>query len=410
MTRPLLFLFSILITCLSSVPLHGTDLTGKWTSEFDSYIGLQKYVFIFKTENDQLTGTASYDHSMGKGTATLQTIELEGDKVSFTESFNAQGMDLTITYQGTLTDQEIRLSRQVGDLATEQLVAKRAPIPHVDERGLWIAPHPERNIPILPALAAPEDTSFYSERDVPHGKVEIVRYPLSAGGDKQMHVYTPPGYEPTNSATRYPVLYLNHGGGENDSHWTESGKTNYILDNLIADGLARPMIVVMPNTSGVVSGNVPQLGKDDACTAEYLQDILPYVDSHYRTDPRRESRAIAGLSMGGFVTLNTGFSHLETFGELYVYSSGYWPAMVEQFEQKFAPILNDPAINEKFYIPIYFGVGETDIAMANSMKTEAVFARHGIRRFSVLSSHGHEWLNWRRYLHQTAQIMFPADR
>lgn len=285
--------------------------------------------------------------------------------------------------------------------------ADPAPVPHVDANGMWIAPPPAHPIPILPALAAPDDTSFYAERDVPHGRVEIVRYPLSAGGDKQMHVYTPPGYNPDDAATRYPVLYLNHGGGENDSHWTASGHAHHILDNLIAEGRARPMIIVMPNTGGVVSGEVPQLGEDDACTVEYLQDIIPFVDAHYRTDPRRESRAVAGLSMGGFVTLNTGFSHLETFGELYVFSSGYWPGMVAQFEENFAPLLNDPAINEKFYMPIYFGVGETDIAMVNSMKTEAVFARHGIRRFSVLSSHGHEWLNWRRYLHQTAQIMFP---
>ena len=286
--------------------------------------------------------------------------------------------------------------------------ADSTPLPHVDEGGRWIASAPAHAIPILPALAAPDDTSFHAERDVPHGTVAIVRYPLASGGDKQMHVYTPPGYDPADTDTRYPVLYLNHGGGENDTHWTASGHAQLILDNLIADGLARPMIIVMPNTGGVVSGNVPKLGEDDACTTEYLRDILPYVDSHYRTAPRRESRAIAGLSMGGFVTLNTGFSHLETFGELYVYSSGYWPAMIEPFEQNFASILNDPAINEKFHMPIYFGVGETDIAMVNSMKTEAVFARHGIRRFSVLSSHGHEWLNWRRYLHQTAQIMFPV--
>ncbi len=281
--------------------------------------------------------------------------------------------------------------------------------PHVDEGGRWIATLPEHPVPILPALPEPDDTSFYAERDVPHGEVQIVSYPLTSGGEKQMHLYLPPGYS-KDDGLRYPVLYLNHGGGENDSHWTASGFTHNILDNLIADSKARPMIVVMPNTSGVVSGTPAKPGEDDACTREYLQDIIPYVDSHYRTIPNRESRAVAGLSMGGFVTLNTGFSHLETFGELYVFSSGYWPNMLPEFEENFAEILNDPAINERFHVPIYFAAGETDIAMVNSMKTEAIFSSHGIRHYSVLSSHGHEWLNWRRYLYQTAQIMFPNYR
>ena len=280
--------------------------------------------------------------------------------------------------------------------------------------GIYIVPPPAHPVPILPALPAPGDTTFYAERDVPHGKVEIVHYKTSTGAEKQLHVYLPPGYG-TSGDVRYPVLYLNHGGGENDSHWTATnpksgGFANLILDNLIAAGKARPMIIVMSNTSGVVSGTPPKLGEDDPCTQEYLKDILPFVDGHYRTRPDRENRAIAGLSMGGFVVLNTGLTHLETFGELYVFSSGYWPDMLTAFKANIAPLLNQPGINDRFRMPIYFAVGETDIAYLNSMKTLAVFANHGIRNFSVLSSNGHEWLNWRRYLWQTAQIMFPEDR
>lgn len=280
-----------------------------------------------------------------------------------------------------------------------------SPKPHINEHGLWIAQPPDLPVPILPALPNPEDTSFYEKKDVPHGTVSVVLYPMQDGAEKQMHVYLPPGYN--DSSRRYPVLYLNHGGGENDSHWTKSGYTHLILDNLIAEGKAQPMIIVMPNTSGVVSGTPPEPGIDDACTQEYLNQILPFVDSTYRTLPTRENRAVAGLSMGGFVPLNTGLSHLETFGELYVFSSGYWPEMLPAFEENFRAILDDPDINQKFLVPIYFGVGETDIALVNSMKTESVFSSRGIRHYSVLSSHGHEWLNWRRYLYQTAQVMFP---
>ncbi len=289
--------------------------------------------------------------------------------------------------------------------ATPKAATKTAP-----RRGGFSAPPAPRNpVPILPALPAPKEVAFYATNDVPHGRVEVVQYPTTAGTDKRMHVYLPPGYG-TEAERRYPVLYLNHGGGEDDSHWTAKGFTQCILDNLIAAGKARPMIVAMPNTARVVSGKPPKPGEDDACTQEYLRDILPYVDGHYRTRTNRESRAVAGLSMGGFVTLNTGLTHLETFGELYVFSSGYWPDQLPVFKENIGALLSQTNINARFRMPIYFGVGETDIAYLNSMRTMAVFNDHGIRTFSVLSSHGHEWLNWRRYLWQTAQIMFPEDQ
>ena len=187
-------------------------------------------------------------------------------------------------------------------------------------------------LPILPALAARDDAGFYAEADVPHGKVEQATYKNYAGQDKRMHVYLPPGYEKDADA-KYPVLYLNHGGGDDDSKWTSTdprsgGHAQFILDNLIAAGKAKPMIVVMPNTRGIASPNPPKPGEDDACTQEYLKDIIPYVEGHYRAKPGRENRALAGLSMGGFVVMNTGLSHLDTFGELYVYSSGYFPDQV----------------------------------------------------------------------------------
>jgi enterochelin esterase-like enzyme len=274
--------------------------------------------------------------------------------------------------------------------------------------GSYIVPPPAHPVAILPALPAQDDKSFYTERAVPHGRVEIVQYQTSAGVQRQMHVYLPPGYDAALDR-RYPVLYLNHGGGENDGHWVSSGFANCILDNLIAEGKARPMIIVMPNTSHLVTGTPPKSGEDDDCTREYLKDILPFVDGRFRTRPEREGRALAGLSMGGFVVLNTGLTHLETFGELYVFSSGYWPDMLTQFKENIKPVLSDPAINGRLRTPVYFGVGETDIAYLNSMKTLAILNSYGIRTFSVLSSKGHEWLNWRRYLYQTAQIMFPED-
>lgn len=265
-------------------------------------------------------------------------------------------------------------------------------------------------LPTLCALPPLDDTSFYEVREVPHGKVEPVSYVNFSGTDKRMHVYLPPGYD-ADSTTRYPVLYLNHGGGDDDSKWTNTerngGHAHVILDNLITEGKAKPMIVVMPSTRGIATANPPPENEDDACTQEFLKDIIPYVDSHYRTVASREGRALAGLSMGGFVVMHTGLPHLDTFSELYVYSSGHFPDGRSQFEDRFKALFSDPETNNRFRVPIYFAAGETDIALRNGQGDLAIINKYGLRNFWVLSTGGHEWANWRRYLYQTAQIMFP---
>ena len=267
-------------------------------------------------------------------------------------------------------------------------------------------------LPILPALPASSDSSFYAKNAILHGRIEIVNYKAPDGSEKRMHVYLPPDYD-KNTNARYPVLYLNHGGGDDDSGWTlenkrQGGYAHLILDNLIAAGKALPMIIVMPNTRGLATANPPVPGTDDACSREYMTSIIPYIDSHYRTKASREYRAIAGLSMGGFVVLHTGLPHLDTFSELYIYSSGHIsPETLAQFEANFKSLLSDPATNNLFRVPLYMAAGETDIALNNGMKDLSLFSRYGLRSFWVLSDGGHEWTNWRRYLYQTAQVMFP---
>jgi enterochelin esterase-like enzyme len=267
-------------------------------------------------------------------------------------------------------------------------------------------------LPILPALPSYAEAAFFAKADVPHGKLEQATYKNYLRADNRMHIYLPPDYD-SNAAARYPVLYLNHGGGGDDANWTSEtlkggGSAQFILDNLIAAGKAKPMIVVMPNTHGCASATPSAPGKDDACTQEYLKDIIPYVDSHYRTKASRENRALAGLSMGGFVVLHTGLPHLDTFSELYVYSSGHInPQDLKQFDENFAPLFKDPKTNDLFRVPFYMAAGETDIALNNGQKDLALFNQWGVRNFWVLSTGGHEWANWRRYLYQTSQIMFP---
>lgn len=288
-----------------------------------------------------------------------------------------------------------------------------ATLPRMRERQRMAVPKVgPAPLPILPALPARDDASFYANTNVPHGKVEQATYTNFAGQEKRMHVYLPPGYDDHPDA-KYPVLYLNHGGGDDDAKWTstdprDGGNAQFILDNLIAAGKAKPMILVMPNTRGIAAADPPKAGEDDACTQEFLRDIIPYIESHYRASPSRESRALAGLSMGGFVVMNTGLSHLDTFAELYIYSSGYFVNHLEAMEERFKQVLSDPQTNEQLLqVPLYMAAGETDIALLNSQRTLAVFNRYGVRNFWVLSSGGHDWNNWRRYLYQTAQIMFP---
>ena len=266
-------------------------------------------------------------------------------------------------------------------------------------------------LPTLAALPTLTEQSFYAHTAVPHGTLEQVRYTNFAGKEKRLHVYLPPGYATTKD-TRFPVLYLNHGGGEDDARWSSptGGCAPDILDNLIAAGKARPMIIVMPNTSGIASFVPPEPGKDDTCAQEYLKDIIPLIDSRYRTQADREGRALAGLSMGGFVVTNTGLTHLETFSELYIFSSGYIGENQKLAEERFNAILTDPKLNEKLRVPLYMGQGETDIALHNGQHFMSLLFKNHVRSFWTLSTGGHEWGNWRRYLWQTAQLMFPEKK
>jgi enterochelin esterase family protein len=406
----------------SLIPL-AADLSGTWRTEFDSPVGKQKYLFTLQADGQVVTGRAEGEFMDEKHSGAISEGKLDGDKVSFVENLDLGGNKIRVEYSGILVGDVLRLTRRPGDFAAEGLVAKRVggvaaettAAPAVRPGGGRRMPSLPKPgpcpLPILPALPAYDDAAFFAKLDVPHGKVEPVTYETQAGQEKRMHLYLPPDYE-KNDTARYPVLYLNHGGGDDDSKWTntdpkQGGNAQFILDNLIAAGRARPMIVVMPNTRGIASPNPPPKDQDDACTQEYLKDIVPYVDSHYRTKAVREGRALAGLSMGGFVVMNTGLSHLDTFSELYVYSSGYIGGQQQAFEERFQELFQDPNTNGRFRVPFYMAQGETDIALLNGQKVMAVLNKYGVRNFWVLSSGGHEWANWRRYLHQTAQIVFP---
>jgi enterochelin esterase family protein len=237
--------------------------------------------------------------------------------------------------------------------------------------------------------------------------VAEVYYPSSTfKTPRRMHVYTPPGY--ATSGRAYPVLYLLHGGGDSDDSWWTVGRAGIILDNLIASGKAKPMVVVMP--AGHVpeaDGTIPSAGgamsedpANDPFTADLLHDIVPFVEHNYHVGA---ARALAGLSMGGLQASNIGLLHVDLFPELLIYSSGWFPGVREKFEQRWGAQLDGDAKRLKL---LWVGYGETDIARQNAEAALAMFERHGLKVTSEMTPGGHEWANWRLYLAQTAPLLF----
>lgn len=232
--------------------------------------------------------------------------------------------------------------------------------------------------------------------NIPHGHVARIDYwsqPL--GMMRRMHVYTPPGYEKGRES--YPVLYLVHGAGDSDHSWATVGRANRILDNLIAAGKAKPMIVVMPNGHTPTEGNMLQ---NTAFTDDFLKVVIPYIDAHYRTVPRPAGRAMAGLSMGGAHTIQNGLTHPELFHYIGIFSiSGGG----EQYEKA-----NDAALKQagKALKLVYYAYGRDDFAVRNKAQLLGTFEKYGIKPVINETAGGHTWINWRQYLNDFAPRLF----
>jgi enterochelin esterase family protein len=203
------------------------------------------------------------------------------------------------------------------------------------------------------------------------------------------------------------VLYLLHGAGDTDDAWPTVGRAGFILDNLIAAGKARPMIVVMP------AGHTPRPGgpfgatpSRDPFTDDFLKDVMPYVERNYRVLPARAHRAIAGLSMGGFQTLDIGLTNLDRFSQLGVFSSGWFgesgPAT---FERNNPTVLTDPKINDRIKL-FWIATGKEDFVLPSTKATLALLDRHKVRYAYKETEGGHTWPNWRAYLAEFAPLLF----
>ncbi len=255
----------------------------------------------------------------------------------------------------------------------------------------------------------------YKVQDVPHGTVSRVWYDSPvAGHARRMSVYTPAGYE--NGKGRYPVLYLLHGMGGDEEAWLCTGRAAQIMDNLIASGRAKPMIVVMTNGCMKHSGAPGETaegmykpynsGSSDGSFESHFKDVIKYVDSHYRTVAKSSGRAIAGLSMGGFHSIHTSAYMPKTFDYVGVFSGAIWPskdavsAVYADFEGQLATqFANVP----KLY---YIAIGKTDFLYKANQDYRALLDSKNYPYVYIESEGGHIWRNWRDYLVDFAPRLF----
>ena len=260
------------------------------------------------------------------------------------------------------------------------------------------------------------DQDFYALKNVPHGQIsEHLYFSKTNNRIRRCFVYTPPDYN-KNIKKHYPVLYLQHGGGEDETGWSRQGKAILILDNLIANEKAVPMIIVMDNGSWQWPANVPQpkpgerqsgpwppMGWADNFMKTLLDDIIPMIDSNYRTLADQKHRAIAGLSMGGMQTRYITLAHPEIFSHVGIFSGG--SITVEDLN-------NNPAFKEKVKLVfVSFGSRELENRQFNfggdPKENTEVIKKAGIdAHFYVSQNTAHEWQSWRRAFYQFAQLVF----
>jgi enterochelin esterase family protein len=269
-------------------------------------------------------------------------------------------------------------------------------------------------------LVPGDEAEFETTKDVPHGEIRAAWYHSGTLNElRRLHVYTPPGYD--SNSDRYPVFYLLHGAGDEDSGWSTIGRAGFILDNLAAAGKIRPMIVVMPNGSLPRPANMsrPAPGStpspefraameafQNRFTNELLKDIIPFVEKTYRVQPGRENRAIAGLSMGGGQTLRVLTTNPDQFAYVGIWSAGIFGGNAEEWEKRNEEFLAQTEKVNKDVKLLSISIGDKDFLLNASNGLVDVLKKRGIKHEAHTSGGGHTWINWRHYLSEFAPKLF----
>lgn len=259
---------------------------------------------------------------------------------------------------------------------------------------------------------------IHSIRNVPHGSVNYEYYPSVQGTTGSLVIYTPPGYD-NNPSKKYPVFYLISGTTDTEETWFKVGKTNLILDNLIAEGKAAPMIIVMPygNIAARVAeqngGSKPAdpIGRESADAMSRMKsfaddltnNVITYVDKNYRTIANKNNRAIGGFSRGGGQTLRTAFWSLDKFSWICCYSA-YLPP--KEMENSFQSIVSDPGKTNKELKLLWVSVGNEDFLYNDTAEFLNYLSSKKINYKSLITGGGHTWMNTKVFLAETAQLLF----
>lgn len=514
-------LLTIITFACTAALLHAADLTGKWKAAFDTQVGKQTYTYELKADGEKVTGKATGDiNGENKRTVDIKDGKLVGDTVSFVEVFDFQGNEISITYKGKLAGDEIKFTRQVGDVATEELVARReksAPdiggrwqaefetqiglqkyqfdfqvkdgkltarataetgeqkrdvefiesslagdtirfvevrqiqdneirieyTGKVGEKGIQftrkvgdfgsqesLATRVAAAAPVAPAGGntqagnrprrggfggpielGPDDKAAFPDapagfdqaRDgIAHGKLEMVEYDSKSVGNKRKAlVYTPPGY---SADQKYPVLYLLHGIGGDEEEWRRGGQPNVILDNLLADQKAVPMIIVMPNgraqpddrAGSNAMATAPAFGVFDK---DLLGSLIPFIEAKYSVKTDRENRALAGLSMGGGQSLNFGLGNLDTFAWVGGFSSA-------PNTKPAAELVPDPEKAKAQLKLLWVSCGNKDGLIRISQGVHAYLKEKGVPHIWHVDEHAHDFQHWKKALYNFSQLIF----
>jgi enterochelin esterase-like enzyme len=442
------------------------SLTGVWKAQFETQRGLQQYTFTLKQDGRGLSGKASVDVGGEKREAELKEGKVEGDTVTFSEPLNIQGNDLSITFTGKISGNEIKFTRQVGDFGSSEAVAKREPA----------AQAPAQTPPANSAQATPgaegerrgrrggrggrgggaielgpDDKAVFDDppagfrerrENVARGEIKAIQYDSKTlGTRRQVRVYTPPGYSAEN---KYPVLYLLHGIGGNDMEWINACRADIVLDNALAEGKIRPMVVVFPNGNSTItvdSLNAPRgergarrgdgAGRGDGAVQgdvaargegggrgrggrggrgggfdswgmpfenDLKNDIIPLVEANYSVYKDREHRALAGLSMGGGQTLNIGLANVDTFAYVGAFSSA--PNTKPESE-----LVADPE-NLKNLKLLYLSCGNRDGLISNSQRVQRLLKEKGVPHIWHVDTRGHDGVHWGNNLYLFGERIF----
>jgi enterochelin esterase-like enzyme len=400
-------------TFLALTAARATDVSGQWRAEFDTAIGQQKYLFAFQVNDGKVTGKATAELGDQKRQVEFKNTKLEGDTLTFVELFKFQDNEVRIDYTGKVSDNEIKFTRKVEDFATEEFVAKRVEAAAVASTGSTNTagtnrlPRGRFGGPIVlglddkPAFPDPPDDIDKKREDIPHGKLEMVEYESKTVGTKRkMQVYTPPGY---SKDKKYPVLYLLHGIGGDETEWERYAHPDIMLDNLLAEKKVVSMIVVMPNgraqkndrAEGDIFRSAPAFANFER---DLLDDVIPAIESRYSVQADREHRALAGLSMGGGQSLNFGLAHLDTFAWVGGFSSA-------PNTKPPAELVPDPAATRQLKL-LWLACGNKDGLISISQGIHSYLKEKGVPHVWHVDSNAHDPTEWRNNLYYFVQRVF----